>query len=159
MSVPKYLIDTNVFIGLEDHAEVAPNFAALLQLTARYGVGVFVHAAAVDDIQRDRDQARRRVSLSKIRKFPVIDKVIGLDQPALEARFGPIRKPNDLVDATLLHALEIGVADFLVTEDQGLHERARRTSATLGDRLLYVADAVSFQRPHAMLYCRQRPVR
>ena len=64
MSVPKYLIDTNVFIGLEDHAEVAPNFAALLQLTARYGVGVFVHAAAVDDIQRDRDQARRRVSLS-----------------------------------------------------------------------------------------------
>lgn len=146
MSVPKYLIDTNVFIGLEDHAEVAPNFAALLQLTARYGVGVFVHAAAVDDIQRDRDQARRRVSLSKIRKFPVIDKVIGLDQPALEARFGPIRKPNDLVDATLLHALEIGVADFLVTEDQGLHERARRTTATLGDRVLYVADAVSFLR-------------
>jgi predicted nucleic acid-binding protein len=78
MSVPKYLIDTNVFIGLEDHAEVAPNFAALLQLTARYGVGVLVHAAAVDDIQRDRNLERRRVSLSKIRKFPVIDKVIGL---------------------------------------------------------------------------------
>lgn len=146
MSVPKYLIDTNVFIGLEDHAEVAPNFAALLQLTARYGVGVFVHAAAIDDIQRDRDQARRLVSLSKIRKFPVIEKVIGLNQATLEARFGIIRKPNDLVDATLLHALEIGVADFLVTEDQGLHERARRTSATLGDRVLYVADAVSLLR-------------
>ncbi len=146
MSVPKYLIDTNVFIGLEDHTEVAPNFAALLQLTARHGVGVFVHAAAIDDIQRDRDQARKRVSLSKIRKFPVIDKVIGLDQAALEARFGVIRKPNDLVDATLLHALDIGVADFLVTEDQGLHERARRTSAALGDRILYVADAVSLLR-------------
>lgn len=146
MSVPKYLIDTNVFVGLEDHAEVAPNFAALLELTARYGVGVFVHAAAIDDIQRDRDQARRRVSLSKIRKFPVIDKVIGLNQAELEACCGAIRKPNDLVDATLLHALEIGVADFLVTEDQGLHERARRTSAMLGDRVLYVADAVSFLR-------------
>ncbi len=146
MSVPKYLIDTNVFIGLEDHAEVAPNFAALLQLTSRNGVGVFVHAAAVDDIQRDRDQARRRVSLSKIRKFPVIDKVIGLDHATLEARFGIIRKPNDLVDATLLDALEIGVADFLVTEDQGLHERARRASAALGDRVLYVADAVCLLR-------------
>jgi GNAT superfamily N-acetyltransferase len=143
MSVPKYLIDTNVFIGLEDHAEVAPIFAALLQLTAKHSVGVFVHAASLDDIHRDRNVARRRVSLSKIRKFPVIDKVIGLDQAALEARFGSIRKPNDLVDATLLDALEIGVADFLVTEDQGLHERARRTSAALGDRVLYVADAVS----------------
>lgn len=146
MSVPKYLIDTNVFIGLEDHTEVAPNFAALLQLTARYGVSVFIHAAAIDDIQRDRDPARKRVSLSKIRKFPVIDKVIGLDQAALEARFGGIRKPNDLVDATLLHALEIGVADFLVTQDQGLHERARRVSAAIGDRVLYVADAVSLLR-------------
>lgn len=146
MSVPKFLIDTNVFIGLEDYAEVAPNFAALLQLTARYGVAVFVHAAAIDDIQRDRDQSRRRVSLSKIRKFRVIDKVIGLDQAALQVRFGAIRKPNDQVDATLLHALDIGVADFLVTEDQGLHERARRVSTMLGDRVLYVADAVSFLR-------------
>lgn len=146
MSVPKYLIDTNVFIGLEDHAEVSPNFAALLQLTARYGVGVYVHVAAIDDIQRDRDQARRRVSLSKIQKFPVIDKVIGLDQATLEVRFGAIRRPNDLVDATLLHALDLDVADFLVTEDQGLHDRARRISAALGDRVLYVADAVSLLR-------------
>ena len=146
MSVPKYLIDTNVFIGLEDHAEVSPNFALLLQLTARFGVGVYIHAAAVDDIKRDRDDNRRRISLSKIQKFPIIDKVIGLNQTTLETRFGSLRRPNDVVDATLLHALELGVADFLVTEDQRLHERANRVSAMLGDRVLYVADAVSLLR-------------
>jgi GNAT superfamily N-acetyltransferase len=143
MSAPKYLIDTNVFIGLEDHAEVAPKFASLQQLAARHGVGIYVHAAAIDDIKRDNDAARRRISLSKIAKFPVIEKVIGLDQAALQAKFGPVRRHNDIVDATLLHALEIGVADFLVTEDQGLHARAHRVSGTIGDRVLYVADAVS----------------
>lgn len=67
-------------------------------------------------------------------------------QAALEDRYGPLRRPNDVVDATLLHALELGVVDFLVTEDQGLHSRAHRISATLGDRVLYVADAVSLLR-------------
>lgn len=146
MSAPRFLIDTNVFIGLEDHAEVAPHFASLQQLAGRHGVEIFVHAAAIDDIGRDKDEARRRVSLSKIKKFPVIGKMAGIDQTVLEAKYGRIRRPNDLVDATLLHALDIGVADFLVTEDQGLHARAERTSSTFGDRVLYVADAVSFLR-------------
>ncbi|WP_336973832.1 GNAT family N-acetyltransferase [Sphingobium aromaticiconvertens] len=146
MSAPRFLIDTNVFIGLEDHAEVVPHFASLQQLAGRHGVEIFVHAAAIDDIGRDKDEARRRVSLSKIKKFPVIGKMAGIDQTALEAKYGRIRRPNDLVDATLLHALDIGVADFLVTEDQGLHARAERTSSTFGARVLYVADAVSFLR-------------
>jgi predicted nucleic acid-binding protein len=146
MSAPKYLIDTNVFIGLEDHAEVAPDFASLQQLAVRHGVGIYVHAAAIDDIKRDNDTARRRVTLSKIAKFQVIQKVIGLDQAALEPKYGAIRRPNDIVDATLLHALEIGVADFLVTEDQGLHARAHRVSTALGNRVFYVADAVSLLR-------------
>lgn len=146
MSAPRFLIDTNVFIGLEDHAEVAPHFASLQQLAGRHGVEIFVHEAALDDIKRDKDEGRRRVSLSKIHKFPVVKKMTGIDQATLEAKYGRIRRPNDLVDATLLHALEIGVADFLVTEDQGLHERAERISSTLGARVLYVADAVSFLR-------------
>jgi ribosomal protein S18 acetylase RimI-like enzyme len=146
MSASKYLIDTNVFIGLEDHAEVAPVFAALQQEAARYGVGIYVHAASVDDIQRDKDAARRRVSLSKIQKFPVIARVMGLDNVALETRYGALRKSNDIVDATLLHALEIGVVDFLVTQDQGLHDRALRASTALASRVLHVADAVSLLR-------------
>lgn len=146
MSAPKYLIDTNVFIGLEDHAEVAPDSASLQRLAARHGVGIYVHAAALDDIKRDSDLARRRVSLSKIEKFQVIDKVIGLDRAALEAKYGPLRRPNDVVDATLINALEIGVADFLVTEDQGLHARVNRVAPSLAGRVLYVADAVSLLR-------------
>jgi ribosomal protein S18 acetylase RimI-like enzyme len=146
MSAPKYLIDTNVFIGLEDTREVTPEFASLVQLAAKHNVGVYIHEAAKDDIARDRDAERRRVSLSKLDKFQVISKVRGLDRDHLEANFGRLTRPNDVVDATLLDALAIGVADFLVTEDGGLHDRARRHSPELERRVLFVADAVSLLR-------------
>ena len=146
MSISKYLIDTNVLIGLEYPNEVPPAFAALLQLAATHEVGVYVHAAAVDDIKRDTNSARQRVTLSKIKKFQVLDRVIGLTTADLEKDFGRLSKPNDVVDATLLHALKMGVVDFVVSEDIGLHGRARRHGPGLGDRVLFVADAVSLLR-------------
>jgi hypothetical protein len=146
MSAPKYLIDTNVLIGLEDPQEVSPEFASLTQLAAKHGVGVFIHEAARDDLARDSDVRRRRISLSKAGKFPLIRKVRGLTKDALETEFGSLPRPNDVVDATLLHALKLGVADFVVSEDRGLHDRARRHVPELARRVLYVADAVLLLR-------------
>lgn len=146
MSTQTYLIDTNVIISLEDNHAVKPAFSAFFKLASKYKVGVFVHAEAKDDILRDKDELRKQISLSKLRKFQVIEKVRGLQEEELEDSFGPIRKPNDLVDSTLLHALSIGAADFLVTEDKGLHLRARRNSAELGRRVLHIVDAVELLR-------------
>ena len=137
-----YLIDTNVIIGLEDYHLVQPVLAELSNLAAKHKIDVFVHEAARDDVGRDKDKARRKISLSKLQKFQSLSKVKYLDEKTLERDFGALRKPNDLVDATLLHALLIGAADFLVTEDVRLHRRARRHSADLGRRTLFVADAV-----------------
>jgi predicted nucleic acid-binding protein/GNAT superfamily N-acetyltransferase len=146
MSTQTYLIDTNVIIGLEDYHTVQPAFAALLSIAAKYKVDVMVHEAARDDIQRDKDIARRNISLSKLEKFQLLRKVRGLEPAELERKFGRLNRPNDVVDATLLDAIERGAADFLVTEDRGLHERARRVSAELGRRVLFVADAVQLLR-------------
>lgn len=142
MSTQTYLIDTNVIIGLEDHHRVQPAFATLLSTAARHKVDVMVHEAARDDIRRDRDVNRRDISLSKLEKFQLLRKVRGLTTADLEIKFGPLTRPNDIVDATLLDAIERGAADFLITEDRGLHERARRVSSELGRRVLFVADAV-----------------
>ena len=146
MITPAYLIDTNVIIGLEDNHPVQPAFAALHSIASRHGVRLFVHEAARDDIIRDRDEQRRHISLSKIEKYPRLGKVRGLTSADLRSRFGVLKRPNDVVDATLLHALEIGAADFLVTEDNELHNRGRRRSSELGRRVLHVADAVELLR-------------
>jgi GNAT superfamily N-acetyltransferase len=146
MSSPNYLIDTNVFIGLEDQREVSSEFAALQQLASKHSVGLLIHEVAREDIARDKNAKRRQISLSKIGKFQTLKKVRGLTPNDLAAEFGALPKPNDVVDATLLHALTIGAADFLVTEDIGLHARARRHSGELARRVLYVADAALLLR-------------
>ena len=146
MSKQTYLIDTNVLIGLEDNHTVTPVLADLVSLASKHNLGVFVHEAARDDIRRDKDTTRRNISLSKLRKFQTLTKVKGLKSGELDELFGKSRSPNDRVDATLLHALYIGAADFLVTEDAKLHKRAARHSAELGERLFFVADAVQLIR-------------
>jgi GNAT superfamily N-acetyltransferase len=143
MSSPSFLIDTNVLIGLEDSHQVPEAFSALINLTARHHLSVFVHEAAKDDINRDKDVARKSTTLSKIAKFQVLKKVSGLTEGDLAADFGPLPKHNDVVDSTLLHALSLNIVDFLVTEDRGLHERARKYAPALSRRIVFVADAVS----------------
>lgn len=140
MTRPRILIDTNVFISLEDQRQISPVVAELVRKSAEFGLHLCVHDAAIQDIARDTDAQRRAVSLSKLAKFPRITrpKLPSLD--ALEGRFGSIRSDNDAVDVELLHTLAIGVVGFLVTEDQGIHTRARH--AGLGDRVFTVADAV-----------------
>ncbi|MGE4048750.1 MAG: GNAT family N-acetyltransferase [Acetobacteraceae bacterium] len=146
MSRRKLLIDTNVFIGLEDEREVAPEFATLQQLCAQHNVRIFIHERAAEDIARDRDAKRRAISLSKIRKFGKLARVSEPPKADLVTRFGPMPKPNDDVDVALLYALEINAVDFLVTQDQGIHTRARRASPGLGNRVLTVPDAVIWLR-------------
>jgi predicted nucleic acid-binding protein len=146
MSGRKLLIDTNVFIGLEDQKEIAPELAKMLQLCHQNAVHVFVHEAALQDIKRDQDVARRKVSLSKVKKFELLTRVKQPSSADLTARFGAMPKPNDVVDVALLYALDIGAVDFLVTQDQGIHGRAKRCMPPLADRVLTVGDAVAWLR-------------
>ena len=143
MSSQNYLIDTNVFIGLEDDRQVSEEVASFLALANKHNVGVFVHEAAQDDIERDNNAARRAISLSKISKFQILGKVRGLSESTLSLRYGPLNRQNDVVDATLLHTLDMGAADFLITEDRGLHSRARQYAPHLSQRLLFIADATA----------------
>lgn len=141
MRQQSYLIDTNILIGLEDYRAVESAYARFSSLAAAHKVSVYVHEAARDDISRDKNVERRRISLSKIEKYQVLKKRRGLTQADLESEFGPLRKPNDIVDATLLHALKNDVVDFVVSQDKGLHERALKHSGELGRRVLFVGDA------------------
>ena len=128
-------------MGFEDYHTVEAAYAKFHALALAHKVDIYVHEAAKDDIRRDKDAERRKISLSKIAKYRVLRKQRGLTRADLDAAYGPLKKPNDVVDATLLHALEIGASDFLVTQDKGLHERAQKRSPDLARRVLFVGDA------------------
>jgi ribosomal protein S18 acetylase RimI-like enzyme len=138
MTVPsRILIDTNIIINLEDHKEIGKHYADLTRICGQYGITLFAHEAAQDDVARDRDADRRRVSLSKLEKYSKIHRT-PTDKADKERRFGAIRKPNDEVDTDLLVSLDLNTADLLVTDDLDLIGRVKGTP--LSDRVLTLQD-------------------
>lgn len=142
MSDFKLLIDTNVVIGLEDAQPVQASLAELVRLSGEHSVGLFVDGANYDDVERDKDATRRAVTLSKLAKFQRLRGVPLPHDAQLVAHFGSINSENDRSDVRLLVALGARAADFIVSQDIGLHRRADR--AGLGGNVFTVEEALEW---------------
>jgi hypothetical protein len=142
MSYFKLLIDTHIVIGLEDPKPVEARLAEVSRLSNEHGVGLFVEGANYDDIARDRDEERRKVTLSKLEKFQKLARLPNQSDADLVARFGAINNDNDRSDARLIAALDARAVDYLVSEDANLHKRASRVG--LGERVLTIDDALQW---------------
>jgi hypothetical protein len=144
MSAFKFLIDTNIVIGLEDNRPVDAGLTELTRRCSANGVRLFVDVAIDDDVLRDNDLARRAVTLSKLEKF---ERLKGITYPGdadLARSYGTINSANDRSDCRLLFCLERKAADFLITRDTRLLRRARRVA--LGSCVLSVEDAILWLR-------------
>lgn len=131
-------------IGLEDPKPVEARLAEVSRLSNEHGVGLFVEGANYDDIARDRDVERRRITLSKLDKFQKLARLPNQSDADLLARFGAINNDNDRSDARLLATLDARAVDYLISEDTNLHKRATRVG--LGERVLTVDEALQWLR-------------
>jgi ribosomal protein S18 acetylase RimI-like enzyme len=138
----KLLLDTNIFIALEDPRTVPPGVALLAQKAQVHGLTLFLDEASIADIERDPNLERREATLSKLQKFPSLPRVAHRIESVMIERFGDIRNPNDRCDVLMLDTLDLNVVDFLVTEDIGVHKRAER--AALRDRVFTVREALAW---------------
>ncbi len=141
----KYLIDTNVFIPLEPTSptEVEPLTAqavSFAQKANRAGFPLFVHPVQTTEILGDRDHARRKMRSALLGKYPAlpeppslarVDRVLG----------GVSADSHHFVDHQLLAALEGDAVDILVTEDVGIHRKAKRLQVQ--HRVAYLAEAIT----------------
>jgi hypothetical protein len=137
------LIDTNIFIYREDDRIITQNVSNLFGLLNKISVDVFIHPASLDDIQRDTDQRRRDVMLSKLRTYRELPTPpLASKDSAFIVRIGEPKNPQDRVDNEILYAVIKGAVDFLITEDAEIHQKA----LTLGvnDRILHIDDALEF---------------
>jgi hypothetical protein len=139
------LIDTNIFIYREDDRVVSQNVGDLFGLLQKIPVEVFIHPASLADIQRDIDERRRNVMLSKIgiyRQLPSPPSAAG-DADFIRT-VGSSHSPQDCVDNEILYSVFRGAIDFLLTEDVGIHRKA--FAAGIDDRVLHIDDAIHFFR-------------
>ena len=68
------LLDTNIIIPLEDTSRILDiSFAELRRLAVEQQHCLYVHPMQLADINRDKDQERKRIVLSRINQYSKID--------------------------------------------------------------------------------------
>ena len=123
-----FLIDTNIFIQLEDNQIVKEAFTKFHNLCNENSAVICIHPLSEEEIQKDKDKKRKRRILSKINKYKILENPPITEESVLKNTFGAIKSSNDKIDCQLLYALKKHSISFLITEDIGIHQRAKVTS-------------------------------
>jgi hypothetical protein len=147
------LIDTNIVIPLEDTSRLLdPSLAKLCRQSDSSGHVLFVHPAQKEDIERDKDEQRRNIVLSRLEQYQAIPSPPELSSEELLNNGWRQASDNDRIDNLLLHALCRGAVHFLVTNDKGIHRKARQAQCQeqvhyLDQFLVYLDSQTSEQPP------------
>ena len=135
MSQLRFLLDTNVAIPTEPTSPVdvgvnAADAAALHQACTRAGISLFLHPASQADLDRDRDEVRRQYRRGLFAKYAELQDAPAISDRTKQVLRDPSHGSNDWVDHSLIEAAARSCANFLVTEDLGIHRKARRLGLT-----------------------------
>jgi GNAT superfamily N-acetyltransferase len=135
----RFLLDTNVLIPLEDsQIPLVVSLANFVRLAHEHGHQLIYHPASEDDIQRDTNLARRQETLARLRQYTRLQDRLSCPWNTLNT------KKNDASDNEILYALECEAAHALVTEDRGIHDKARLLG--LGSRVYTIQTAEDWLR-------------
>lgn len=135
----RFLLDTNVLIPLQDSYQVLePNLANFVRLANVGGHQLLYHPATVADFRRDSDEQRRKRNLHRLTQYSQLDNSAPCPWNMSQT------SSNDACDNEILYALECDAAHALVTEDRGIHAKARTRG--LSDRVYTIQMAEDWLR-------------
>ncbi len=135
----RILLDTNILIPLQDSFLVLEdNLKNLIRLANAGGHQLLYHPASIEDIKRDKDEARRKRTLDRLPQYTRLEDVSRSPENTA------LTSPNDACDNDILHALKCDAAHALVSEDKKLHVEARRLG--LADRTYTIQTAEHWLR-------------
>lgn len=122
----KALLDTNIIIHREAPTVVSQDIGLLYKWLDRGGYSKCVHSATIEEIKKNPNEATVRSFLVKMQSYEVIEIPSPMQNEVAELSRGLDKDENDLIDTKLLNEVAAGRVDILVTEDGGIHEKARR---------------------------------
>jgi len=140
-----FLIDTNIlipieptsFVDLELNTELGIDFFRLVQKSQNK---IFIHPAIKYDLARDKNVERANLRKKLINKYSFLSEPPTSD--ILESKVQKaVIESNDWVDNQLLAAIYADAADYLVTEDIGIHKKARKLE--INSRVILLSNAVT----------------
>jgi len=141
----RVLFDTNIFIYREDNNIVEEDLQELLRLLNELGCSLVIHPLSIEEINKDKDQERKKVILSKLKSYPLIkDPPNPQGDMFFESNLGKIEEnnnPHDIIDINLLYSVYKNAVSIMITEDNELHHQAHKVN--LSDRVLNIVDAIN----------------
>lgn len=141
----RVLFDTNIIIGREDHKIISEDLQNLLRIINKLKIDILLHPKCIEDIRRDKDSSRKKVILSKFKTYQILEKFpkIQRDNDFIRTIGEPTRI-NDEIDNLLLYALKRNAVNLLLTEDLGIHKKAKKLD--LSHRVLNIIEALNLLR-------------
>ena len=142
----RILIDTNILLPLEptslNDVESQSHLAnEFIQKTQKANALIYLLDVQKNDINRDKDEVRRKLRLLACEKYQLLTKIQITDFIKEHFEIDDLNS-HDYVDVSLLNALYCNAVSILVTNDYGIHAKAKRIG--LEDKVYRLEDAVDF---------------
>ena len=116
----RFLLDTNILIPLEDsQVPLVDSLANFVRMANEHGHQLLYHPASVDDINRDSNFDRRAQTLQRLRQYTRLNACPPCPWNTLDT------DRNDASDNEILYVLQCDAVHALVTEDRGIHDKAK----------------------------------
>ena len=135
----KILLDTNMFIYLEDYTVTEEKVATLTKrLFDSDQYKIVIHPKTKEEILRIRDEEKKNIFFSKISVYKEIK-----SPPKASENFNKLvgcNNRHDAIDNELLFSIHRNCAQYLITNDKRLVKKANKVG--LGDRVLSIDQAL-----------------
>ena len=115
----RILIDTNIFIYREADQVLSENQQNLNKILLEIGALQIIHPLSVKEIEKNSDARKKKIMLSKIRAYPLLESPPDpISDAGFCAQIAPKPGTNDEIDNALLYCVYRDAVDYLITEDQ-----------------------------------------
>ncbi len=138
----RVLIDTNIFIKSEDHDILEKKIQDLLELCSEINCSLVIHPKSLEDIKKDKNKKRKEISLSKLKKYkPLKSPLLYKKNQGFLDMVGEPKSKNEEVDNSLLYSTYRNAVKFFISEDRGIHKKARKLD--ISNKVLYIEEAIN----------------
>jgi len=136
----RVLFDTNIIIDIEKSHVIDESYSSLVRLLQTNNHQILIHPSSFADLERDSDQERKAINLSKLSKYELLKNPPDCLTQFIKAGISCTR-PNDKVDCDMLCAVYHNAVHMLVTEDRRLHNKAKTLS--ISKNVFFVQQALA----------------
>lgn len=144
----RILLDTNIFIYLEDYKVVSDDIIRLTRnLFDSEEYKIVIHPDTKEEINKMKDEEKKKIFLSKISVYPEI-----VNPPKADKEFNELigcGNSHDEIDNDMLFAVKRNCVSYLITNDKEIKKKS--SILNLEDKVLSIEEALN--KFHEKKFC------